>query len=163
LLAWRKDWKVVDLRGNLDTRIRKLLEGQVDAIVVAGAGLRRLKIKNEELRIKPLSFAIMLPAAGQGALAIEIRKKDPFLSGLIAGLKHRATEIEVTAERSLLQALGGGCQVPIGAYAKLTGRKLKLQGMLATPDGKKLVRANLAGEKNYPEELGIKLAKKLSS
>lgn len=155
LLHWRPDFEIVDLRGNLDTRIRKLQEAVVDAIVVAAVGLKRLKVGNCE--IIPLGW--MLPAPGQGALAIECRKNDGEILGMLKKLNHRPTELAVTAERALLMELGGGCQVPIGAYAKIMGNKLQLEGVVADLDGKRTIRAKITGDKNYPTLIGRRLAK----
>lgn len=159
LLAKWPRLEVVDLRGNIETRLRKLRESDLDAIVVARAGLERLNITG--IRRRLLSLREMLPAPGQGALGIEIRQDDPLLAKLVATVADRVSAIEVAAERSLLQGLGGGCQVPIGAYAKVTGKKLRIKAVVAGRDGKKIVRAELLGDINQPEKLGLKLAERL--
>ena len=168
LLAKWPEIEVVDLRGNLDTRIRKLREGIVDAIVVAAAGLKRLKLEignwtvpagRQELEIRSLGW--MLPAPGQGALVIECRKDDSETLSMLKRLNHRPTELAVTAERALLYHLGGGCLVPIGAYARVKKDKLELEGLVAGLDGREVVRTRLIGDKSHPQELGSRVAEKL--
>jgi hydroxymethylbilane synthase len=153
LLAKWPRLQIVALRGNLDTRLGKLNDGKLDAIVVAAAGLNRLKI---EIRRTPLNW--MLPAPGQGAVAIEVRAGDRNVARLVAALNHPATERATTAERSLLTALGGGCLVPIGALAREKGKTLVLEGIVASEDGCRSVRAKLSGDKRYPARLGRQLA-----
>ncbi|MBI5399664.1 hydroxymethylbilane synthase [Candidatus Saganbacteria bacterium] len=180
LKAWHSDWQITDLRGNLDTRLRKLREGMYDAIVVAMAGLNRLKleIRNcppeapacrtgrdaplaQKLDITKIPFSLMLPAPGQGALAIECRQSDNRALAMLKTLNHWPTELAVTAERALLFYLGGGCQVPIGALAKIRGKKMKLKGIVADISGRRAIRGALADDKDQPDKLGQRLAKKL--
>lgn len=133
--------KVVDIRGNLDTRLRKLESGDMDAVVLAAAGLARLGYReNEHFFLIPPR--VCLPAPGQGALALEIRESDDFLQDICsAALNDYRARQEVYAERALLQILGGGCQVPLGAFAQVEGDSLRLQGAVAAPDGSQVIRA----------------------
>ena len=155
----RPDVQVEDIRGNVDTRLRKLDEGRYDAILLASAGLHRLGWQDRIAEI--LEPEVMLPAAGQGALGIETRVGDDAVNELLSPLDDPETRIAVTAERALLAALGGGCQVPLGAHATLDGGKLNLLAVVADHDGKRTVRVELTGESNAPEELGNAVAARL--
>jgi hydroxymethylbilane synthase len=147
------------LRGNLDTRIRKLETEGLDAIIVAAAGVKRLGL---EARITQyLPEAIMLPAIGQGALGIEIRENDEALANLTAPLDHRETRLAVESERAFLQRLEGGCQVPIAARARLAGDQLELTGLVAEVDGSVLIRDSIRGTSDQREKLGVELAERL--
>jgi hydroxymethylbilane synthase len=150
------------LRGNVDTRLRKLDEGQYDAIVLAAAGLRRLGWENRITEL--LDPAVMCPAAGQGALAIETRDGNPRAAGgaareIARKLDHAETRAAVTAERALLAVLEGGCQVPIGAYAQLEGSSIHLRAIVASPDGQRVIRDSMCGEE--PIALGHELGRRL--
>jgi hydroxymethylbilane synthase len=154
----RPDLTIESIRGNLDTRLRKLDEGQYDAIVLAAAGLKRL---GWAARIaETLPAEIMCPAVGQGALAIETR-----LSGAgwdaCGALDHYATHSAVAAERAFLRALGGGCQVPIGAHATVNGASLHLAGLVIAPDGSAVVRGERDGETANAEQIGAELGAQL--
>ena len=150
---------VNSLRGNLDTRLAKLDRGEHDAIILAAAGLKRLGLG---ARIRSLlSVEQSLPAAGQGALAIEYRSERGDIAERLSALNHRATELAVRAERAVSRALGGSCQLPLAAYASVTGATLELRGLVANPDGKSMVRAEVSGPSGSPEELGIRLAGEL--
>ncbi len=150
LKAIRLDLDVQPLRGNVDTRLRKLQDNQYDAVILAAAGLNRLgKI---ELVKQILSPEIMCPAAGQGALAIEIRSGDLATAERLAFLENPAARATTTCERTLLSALGGGCQVPIGAYAELRGQRIHLTAVVAHPDGTKILREFQEGDD--PIQLG---------
>jgi hydroxymethylbilane synthase len=144
------DLIVHPLRGNVDTRLRKLECGEYDAIILAVAGLRRLG--RTELIRQIIPVELMCPAAGQGALAIEIRAGDESVRDVIAFLDNEASRIETTCERALLQKMGGGCQVPIGASATWQDGLLHLQAVVASPDGSQLLRESAAG--SDPLELG---------
>jgi hydroxymethylbilane synthase len=134
---------IENLRGNVDTRLRKLDEGHFDAIVLAAAGLRRLGLAD---RIRELiSVETMCPAVGQGALAIETRDDDGRGAQFARRLNHAPTLRTVTAERALLATLGGGCQVPIGGYAELLNGTIHLRGIVASPDGTRLVKGEMTG------------------
>jgi hydroxymethylbilane synthase len=159
LLHARPDLTIAMLRGNLDTRLKKLREGQFDAIVLAAAGLRRLAWAHEITEY--LAPQISLPAIGQGALGIEGRKDDAFIRSLLNGLDHAPSKIAVLAERALLHRLQGGCQVPIAAHATLTGTKVRLEGVVASVDGKELIRDSVEGTIEDPESIGVQLAERL--
>ena len=159
LRAARADLKVENLRGNLDTRLRKLKEGLYEAIVVAEAGLLRLGLGEiERERLKP---QVMLPAIGQGALAIEVRQEDEELKEALAFLHHEETAFCVAAERAFLAALGGGCQVPLAAHATLEGEEIVLEALIADPDGEKILRERGKAPVAAAEELGRSLAEEL--
>ncbi len=147
---------VNSLRGNLDTRLSKLDRGDHDAIILAAAGLKRLGL---DARIRSLlSFEQSLPAAGQGALAIEYRAERGDIAACLAALNHRDTELAVRAERAVSRALGGSCQLPLAAYASISGELLEMRGLVANPDGLAMVRAQVSGPCTAPEELGARLA-----
>jgi hydroxymethylbilane synthase len=152
----RGDVEIKDVRGNVDTRLRKLDEGQYDALILAAAGLTRLGLRD---RISAyISTTEILPAVGQGALAIEARAQDHFTLELVAQLTHRPTELACLAERSLLRNLGGGCQLPIAAHATVDGPHLVLEGLVAMPDGTRILREQISGNPARAEELGRDLA-----
>jgi hydroxymethylbilane synthase len=150
---------VNSLRGNLDTRLAKLDRGDHDAIILAAAGLKRLGLGSRIRSV--LTVEQSLPAAGQGALAIEHRAERGDIAQSLSALNHRATELAVRAERAVSRALGGSCQLPLAAYASVTGATLELRGLVAHPDGKSMVRAEVSGPSGAPEELGIRLAGEL--
>jgi hydroxymethylbilane synthase len=156
LRHFRPDLELVDLRGNLDTRIRRLEEGRFDAVVLAYAGLRRMGW--EDRVTEKLPPEICLPAVGQGALAVQTREDNAETTELLARLDDAESRAAVTAERSLLSALGGGCQVPIGALGVIEGAALRLRGVVASPDGKRLIRGEVSGDWNKPEGVGRHLA-----
>jgi hydroxymethylbilane synthase len=172
LLHFRPDLRVVGLRGNLDTRIRKLASEGLDAIVVAAAGVKRLGLGRLVCEVLPAE--ILLPAIGQGALGVEMcvprdfgefsraaasRERDA--ADLVGALDHPETHVAVRAERALLRRLGGGCQVPIAAWATLEGKGLLLQGLVASPDGRSVVRGEMRGKREDPESAGTALAEDL--
>jgi len=161
LLALRPDLEIAQLRGNLDTRIRKLDEGQYDAIILASAGVRRLGW--EACITELLSPDVFLPAIGQGAIGIETRTDDDETNELIAFFDHRETSLAVRAERALLKRLEGGCQVPIAAYGTISedGNELALTGLVASTDGKTIIKDSLTGPAAEPESLGTRLAESL--
>jgi hydroxymethylbilane synthase len=159
LLHVRPDLIIVMLRGNLDTRLKKLRAGQFDAIVLAVAGLRRLGWVHEITEY--LAPQISLPAIGQGALGIEGRREDVFIRSLLCGLNHAPSKTAVLAERALLHRLQGGCQVPIAAYATVTETGVKLEGLVSSVDGKELLRDTAEGTIENPESIGIQLAERL--
>ncbi|MFI5183355.1 MAG: hydroxymethylbilane synthase [Vicinamibacteria bacterium] len=150
----RPDLVVADLRGNVDTRIRRLREGVFDAILLAMAGLARLGRAAEVTEV--LDTAMMLPAPGQGAIALECRASDEARTAAVSPLLHEPTLRAVTAERALLSALQGGCNVPLGAHAQLEGGTLWLRAFVARPDGSTLIRGEGRGE--AAEELGQRVA-----
>ncbi len=158
LLALRPDAQIVPLRGNVDTRLRKAQSEEYDAVVLAAAGITRLGRASEITEYLPLDT--FLPDPGQGALAIEIRADAAELGALIAQLDHAATRAAVTAERAFLRGLGGGCRMPIGAYAELRGAELHLRGMIASDDGTHIARGEVSGDVTRAEELGAELARR---
>jgi hydroxymethylbilane synthase len=159
LKSLRQDVVVKDLRGNVDTRVRKLDEGQYDALILASAGLIRLGLRN---RISAaLETVEMLPAVGQGAIAIETRADDEVSVGATAKLNHRETEIACRSERAFLRSLGGGCQFPIAAHAVVEDGLLKLEGLVAAPDGSKILRNHSSGNTDQAEKIGSVLAQQL--
>ena len=159
--AMRPDLEILDLRGNVNTRLKKLDDGEYDAIILACSGLARLGFDN---RIKQdLSPDDSLPAVGQGALGIEIEANDHEISSLIKPLIHKKTQIEVSAERALNATLQGGCSVAIGAFATSEDSKLTLSGMVGNVDSGEIIRVQETGETSKPIDLGIRAAKKLLS
>ncbi len=150
LKAIRPDLDIHPLRGNVDTRLRKLEQGEFDAIILAAAGLKRLG--KTELIQQIIPAEIMCPAAGQGALGIEIREGDAKSREVLQFLDDVAARAATTCERALLNRLGGGCQVPIGAFAEIRNKKLHLESIVADPDGSKLLRDSRDGDD--PEKLG---------
>lgn len=147
----RPDLRIEPIRGNVDTRIRKLKLGQYDAVVLAAAGLHRLGLAHEISEI--LSPQQMCPAPGQGALAIQTRRDDPARE-ICAQFNDESTSQAVTCERTVLAALGGGCQLPVGAFAEVIGRTLNVIAVVLAPDGTRCLRAELTGPRHRPEELG---------
>ena len=159
LLHFRQDLQIEMLRGNLDTRLRKLQEGQFDAILLAGAGLKRLGWEGQITQY--LSVDVCLPAIGQGALGIEGRGDDLFVRELVAKFEHPPTRVAVDAERAFLARLEGGCQVPIAGHATFSEDRVNLEGLVASLDGKRYVRRSQSGTGKEAETLGIRLAEQL--
>ena len=155
----RPDLEIKDLRGNVNTRLKKLDEGQYDAIILAAAGLLRLEMPE---RISDyIEPEVMLPANGQGAVGIECRVDDQRIKGLLAPLECGQTRSRVLAERAMNKELEGGCQVPIGSYATLSDQTLFLRGLVGAIDGSKILRAEVSGPAADGIELGQQLAKQL--
>jgi len=159
LLAYRPNLNVVDLRGNVDTRLRRVAEGELDAAILACAGVTRIGRADAITQILPPE--IMVSAPGQGALGIEMRADDTEGRGLIASIVHDDTTIEVTAERTLLAALEGGCQVPIGALARVHVRDLTLVACVCSLDGMRVLKTTVTGSTGAPVELGQRAAQDL--
>lgn len=159
LLAARNDLEVADLHGNVDTRLRKLDSGSYDAIVLAAAGLVRLGLEKRVTEF--LSTKIMLPAIGQGALAIEARKNDSEALQLVSRLEDKSTHQAVEAERAFARKLGANCRTPIAAYAKVKDGKLAIEGMVSSADGRMILRSQLVSEKLDPAKVGEELAESL--
>lgn len=157
LKALRPDLEIHPLRGNVDTRLRKLESGEYDAIVLAAAGVTRLGLTALVRQVIPAE--IMCPAAGQGALGIEVRRGDTTTAQHLAFLDDRDARSTTTCERALLNQLGGGCQVPIGAFAEVRNGRLYLQGVVANPDGSQVLRESREG--NDPQKLGAELGDSL--
>ncbi|MFH1092634.1 MAG: hydroxymethylbilane synthase [Candidatus Omnitrophota bacterium] len=160
LLLIRPDLKVADIRGNLDTRLKKLEKGDYDAIVVAAAGVLRLGWSDRITEY--LGNNTMLPAPAQGALGIQIRKNDKKIWPIIRKLNHAKTEIEVTAEREFLHAMGGGCRVPIGALARIKNGRLHLEAIVIR-NKNNFCRAAVTGSKKFPKKTGARLAGKIKT
>ena len=154
LLAYRPDLRIESVRGNIDTRIRKLTEGNFDAIVLAAAGLERVEWQGEVSQYLPVE--ISLPAVGQGALAIECRADDEATLALLRLLDDEPTRLAVSAERTFLHKLQGGCQVPIAAYATVDAGVITLTGLVGSPDGTKICKSTAVG--SDPRELGQRVA-----
>lgn len=159
ILQLRPDLEIIDLRGNVGTRLSKLDDGLYDAIILASAGLKRLGLAD---RIRhSLDPVISLPAVGQGALGLECRENDHELLALIQPLQHQETSICVRAERAFNAYLEGGCQVPIAGYATLVNAQLKIEGRVGSVDGKTLLKEALEGSADEAEQLGEQLAQRL--
>jgi hydroxymethylbilane synthase len=154
ILARRPDLSITSLRGNVDTRIRKALEGAYDAILLAGAGVTRLGLDSKITQW--LSLETVLPAPGQGALAIQCCADDKETLQVLKKLDDLDTRAATTAERAFLQALGGGCSLPVAAFAQRKGELLELTGLVASPDGKASLRGTIAGDD--PQKIGEELA-----
>ncbi len=161
LLHIRPDLKIIQLRGNLDTRIRKLDEGQFDSIILAAAGVKRLGWSSRIAEILPTETS--LPAIGQGAIGIECRTGDKFIGDLIYPLNHEETSTCVKAERACLKKLEGGCQVPIAAHAVMSEGRIMIDGLVGSISGDRIIRAHAEGTAGNAEALGTGLAEDLLS
>lgn len=159
LLAVRPDLKIVDLRGNVDTRLRKLDEGQMDAIILAAAGLERLGHADRIREI--ISTTVCLPAVGQGALAIECRSDNKEVREMLAFLNDLPTKHATDAERAFLGLIEGGCQVPIGVHAEVENDNVKIEAVIASLDGSKVLRNNITGPAANAADLGRKLGQQM--
>ena len=159
LKKWRRDLEVVPIRGNVDTRLAKLDAGEYGALILAACGLTRLGLTD---RISEFLDPLwMVPSAGQGALGMEIRAADEETAGVVQAVNDPDSFLEIQAERALLKALGGGCQVPIGALARIHNGNMVLLGVVLSPDGMKAIRKEVAGPKPTAERLGKELASHL--
>lgn len=161
ILHVRPDLRMADIRGNLDTRLRKLDQGDYHAVVLAEAGLRRLGLANRIT--EKLPFSVVLPAVGQGALGLETRSEDHRAREIVDRLDHRPTHAAVLAERSMLAALEGGCLAPIAAWGRAEGEMLTLTGRVLQPDGSEKIEAELTGDPAEPTELGRRVAEALEA
>jgi len=159
LYAMRPDIHVEPLRGNVDSRLKKINEGTFAAIVLAAAGIHRLQAAQQIKQY--LTTDELLPAIGQGAIGIECRENDAITRSIVKVLNHEPTAACVTAERAMGRWLGAGCHVPVAAYATLENNRLRLQGLVGTPDGKKILRNSIEGPITEIEKLGISLAESL--
>ena len=155
----RPDISISPLRGNLDTRLKKLQTENLDAIVLAAAGIKRLNIAHRITEY--LQDDIMLPAVGQGALCIEMRQEDPIIGPMLATLDHANSRTVVLGERAFLNRLGGSCQVPIAGHGKILADTFSLTGLVADMDGSRIIKADLSGPVDSAEGIGIKLAEQL--
>ncbi len=159
LLHRRPDLTIVPLRGNLDTRLKKLSTEQLDAIILAAAGIKRLGLGKRIT--ESLKITTMLPAVGQGALCIETRADDERMGSLIAPLDDHKSHTAVTAERAFLKTLEGGCQVPIAGHATVTGQTITMEGLVASLNGDEIIRETLTGPIEAAEQLGVDLANRI--
>jgi hydroxymethylbilane synthase len=160
LLARRHDLRFEPIRGNVDTRLRKLSEGQVDALILAMAGMNRMGASHAGSH--PIPTEVMLPAPGQGALAVEIRSSDTQLGSMLQTLlDHPPTSAAVRAERAFLKTLGGGCQMPVGALGRVSEGSLELLGVVAAADGNRILRDSIRGTADLPDAAGVELGQRL--
>lgn len=161
LLHKRPDLNIQDLRGNVNTRMRKLKDENFDGIILAAAGVERMDWKDAVT--EELSYDICLPAVSQGVIAIETRSDDPEIISLVKLIHDKESEICVQAERALLRALEGGCQIPIAGHAHIEGTDVVLDGLVCSIDGKTIIRDQIRGSIDLAEQVGIQLAEKLSA
>jgi hydroxymethylbilane synthase len=155
------DVEIVPIRGNLDTRIRKIVTEDLDGVVVAAAGMRRMGLAKEISQYIPIEW--MIPSAGQGVLGIELRKDDKETKDLVAFMNHLDTAIELSAERTFLKRLGGGCQIPIGAICKKQGDRLILRGLLGSVDGSVIISDEVKGFSEDAEKMGRQMGENILS
>ena len=159
LLKYRPDLEIVPIRGNIDTRIRKIEDENLDGVVLAAAGLLRAGLEGRISYYLPVH--IMIPAPAQGALALEIRKDDSYMEEIISHIKDEITEIQVSAERGFLSGVNGSCHVPMGAYCEIDNDKLRLTGIYGDEDGKKLVVKSIDGKVSDADKIGFELAQEV--
>lgn len=159
LSSFRQDLAVSGIRGNVDTRMRKVTSGEYDGVILAAAALHRLGWEDKITEYLPTEY--FLPAVGQGALVIEARAADTELAGMLAPLNHEPAWQSVTAERAFLFALGGGCRAPIAALGTVNGTTLQLEGMVADNKKNRILRSSATGSTSEPENLGLQLAENL--
>ena len=157
LLKYRPDLEIIPIRGNIDTRIRKIEDENLDGVVLAAAGLNRAGLNNHISYHLPID--IMIPAPAQGALALEIRENDSNMEEIISHIKDEMTEIQVAAERGFLRGVNGSCHIPMGAYCEIKDNKLHLSGLYGDEEGNKLVIKSITGDIEEAEEIGFELAK----
>jgi hydroxymethylbilane synthase len=160
LSAIRPDLEICGIRGNIDTRLRKVSEGEVDGIIVAAAALIRLGWEDKITEYLPIEYFI--PSVGQGALGTEIRSGDTEMASLGSAINHQPTSLSITAERTFLRALGGGCRTPIAALGIVSDGVLKLSGMVASADGRCMLHATEEGKALAAEQVGRQLARKMT-
>ena len=153
------DCQILNLRGNVNTRLDKLDSGEFDAIILAGAGLKRLGLGGRIT--ESLAIELSLPAIGQGAIGIECRSGDTRINTLLQALNDESTAVLVRTERAMNERLQGGCQVPIAGYAQMQGDRISLQGLVGSPDGKTIIRSDISGMQEQARALGIQLAEEL--
>ncbi|CAL4325758.1 Porphobilinogen deaminase [Buchnera aphidicola (Eriosoma lanigerum)] len=159
LVSYRPDLIIIPIRGNIETRLKKLDEGQYDAIILAKAALTRLRLKNRITQIIPAEQS--LPSCGQGAIGIQSRSNDKKIICLIKHLNDQTTNIEITAERAFCKKLNSGCQIPIGSYAILKNKQLWLRGFIGLPNGNIILKGERIGPLNIAKKIGYSLAKEL--
>ena len=161
ILARRPDYEIVDIRGNVPTRIRKLRESNWDGMILAASGLKRLGLENDITH--PISTDDMLPAPGQGALAIEAREDDTELSKLLFPLEDQASRLSASTEREILHSLGGGCQLPLGTFVQKIGNEYSIDACIAYPSGERMIRAQLHSNETLLKQSAITIAEKFLS
>jgi len=159
LMSYRPGLQAHPIRGNVDTRLRKVASGEFDGVIVAAAAMLRLGWKDRITEYLPLEY--FLPAVGQGALAIEARVDDEDIANLVSPINHLLTRQSITAERAFLHAVGGGCRAPVAALGAVSGNKLRLEGMVASISGQKILRASEEGNATSAEEIGVRLAQRM--
>jgi hydroxymethylbilane synthase len=159
LLNYRKDLNIIDIRGNITTRIKKYQASDWDGMILACAGLRRLGLERHIKEV--ISEDVILPAVSQGVMAVECREDDKHIIELLKPIHNQRVFTQVLAERSLLRKLEGGCQVPIGVYTRLHNHVISLKAMVASPGGKKITRCEVRGDSSKPEEVGTQAAEEL--
>jgi len=157
LLSLNKHFQIIDIRGNVNTRVKKMEEGYCEAIVMAAAGLKRLGLHNYITEI--FEPDIMIPAVSQGIIALEIRKNDTDIRNLVNKVNHLQTWLAATSERAFMRTLQGGCQVPVGCYTQMKDNLFSITGFVASPDGETYLREQLTGTVEKAEELGQQLAR----
>ncbi|MEG2353004.1 MAG: hydroxymethylbilane synthase [Clostridium sp.] len=163
ILKYRPDFNIVPIRGNIDTRIRKISEENLDGIILAAAGIERLDFKNRiKNSIEYINRDIILPAPAQGILALEIREDRQDINELIKSIRDEKTEIERDAERAFLDGVQGSCHIPVGAHCEVLDKKIMLQGLFGTEDGSILIKKSLEGTRDKAAELGYKLAAEIT-
>jgi hydroxymethylbilane synthase len=161
LLRINKDFKIVEIRGNVNTRIRKMQEGYCNVMLMAAAGLQRLEMS--EFISELIEPEVMIPACSQGAIAIEIRENDPFIENLLSKINDSDTMITTAAERAFLKTLEGGCQIPVGSYSNIEGERFTITGFISNIDGSKFLKETATGDVENAVALSVQLAKKLYS
>ena len=159
LLKLNKDFQIIDIRGNVNTRLRKMEEGYCDAIIMAAAGLQRLGLDHYITEI--LEPEVLIPAVSQGVIAIETRNDNEFVNKIVAQINHTPTWKVILAERAFMRTLQGGCQVPVGCYSKVTGSEITITGFVASADGQRHLNETLVGNIDNTEALGKELADKI--
>lgn len=156
LLCINPDFQIVDIRGNVNTRLKKMEDGYCDAIIMAAAGLQRLGLDSYITEI--LEPEVMIPAVSQGIIAIETRKRDEFVNSICNSFNHQPTMLAASAERAFMRTLQGGCQVPVGCYTRVNGENFSITGFVASVDGKEYLKEELTDKITEAEKLGEKLA-----
>ncbi|MHB1126279.1 MAG: hydroxymethylbilane synthase [Bacillota bacterium] len=156
LLQYRPDLDILDIRGNLNTRMAKMEREDMDGIILAAAGVVRMGWADKIVQRIP--FDICLPAVGQGSIGVEIREENTEVQELVSALNHRDSAMAITAERALLRQLEGGCQIPIGALGRVEGEHLHLDGLVASLNGRRVIRASLQGPVKHAADIGRRLA-----
>jgi len=160
LLTYNPEFKIIDIRGNINTRLEKMDNGYCDAIIMAATGLQRLGM--EERITEILDISIMVPAVSQGAIGIEICDNDPELTSIMNGINHPETMLITRAERAYLKSMKGGCQIPIGCYSEIKDGKLNFTGLVTDLDGQKSIRLTLSGKPEEAENIALEVSEKMA-